>query len=63
MYSQAPVDWMPNSDPSTRVIEPLLPTVAMNANASMTPPNWASTEHAAATTLRVNVLPPAVDST
>ena len=31
---------------------PLMPRVAMNANASITPPNWASTDEMAATMRR-----------
>ena len=37
---------------SSLVTIPCSPIVAMNANASMTPPNWASTPAAASTIVR-----------
>ncbi len=42
--------------------KPLSPIVAMNANASVTPPNWASTPHAEVTTRRIRPVGFAVTS-
>ena len=40
---------------------PWMPIVAMNAKASMTPPNWASTPAAASTTVRSDAVGPAAE--
>ncbi len=53
-YNQAPFAKMstPNVSWRNRVTTPWMPIVAMKANASMTPPNWASTPAAASTDCR-----------
>lgn len=43
---------IPKSSANVTVSIPVIPKVAMNANASMTPPNCDSTEHKDVTTLR-----------
>ncbi len=48
----APYGSMPKTFCSHTVTNPVKPNVARNANASVTPPNWASTPQAAVTTRR-----------
>src|SRR5215475_14356726 len=53
LYSQPdPARFQPNTCCTHKVSTPLRPTVAKNANASATPPNWASTLHSEITARR-----------